>query len=283
VSDPWRSYRMPAAGERLREYREPLPNPQGAEVLVRITASGVCHSDLHIWEGFFDLGGGRKLDLAKTTPVPHTLGHEIAGEVIALGPDVQSARPGDRCIVYPWIGCGECGNCKAGLEHICTGSAPALGIRTRGGFSTHVLVPHERYLVDGGTIPQELACTFACSGLTAFTALKKAAAGPDAPLLIVGAGGVGLSAVRMASTFHGLAPIVADIDPAKRDAALKSGASLALDPADPQAIKQLHGATGGGVAAAVDFVGVPQTVSFAIQAVRRGGRIVVVGLMGGSL
>ena len=117
MNDRWRSYRMPAAGERLREYREPLPDLESTEVLVRVTASGVCHSDLHIWEGFFDMGGGRKLDLAKTTPVPHTLGHEIAGEVIAVGPNVQSARPGDRRIVYPWIGCGECGNCKAGLEH----------------------------------------------------------------------------------------------------------------------------------------------------------------------
>ena len=280
--DPWRSYRMPGIGEALREYREPLPQPQGNEVLLRVTSCGVCHSDLHIWEGFFDLGGGRKLDFAPNLTLPHTLGHEIAGEVVAVGPEVRDLEAGQRRVVFPWIGCGHCATCAAGQEHLC--AAPrTLGTRQRGGFSTHVVVPHERYLVDFGSLPETLACTYACSGLTAFSALKKAApVSATAPLLIIGAGGVGLAAVRLASSVHGVAPVVADIDPAKREAAMAAGAAQVLDPRDPQALAQLMDGT-GGVAAVVDFVGAPATVGFAVQAARRGGRIVVVGLFGGAL
>lgn len=280
MSDPWRSYRMPAAGERLREYSQPLPQPQGTEVLVRITASGVCHSDVHFWDGFFDMGNGKRSDLTRGMPLPLTLGHEIFGEVIAVGAAVRGVKPGDRRIVYPWIGCRECDNCRAGQEQVCTGrSPPILGLRANGGFSTHVVVPHERYLVDAGDIDEKIACTFACSGITAFGALKKARPGQ---LLIVGAGGVGLAAVRMASDFFGIAPLVADIDPTKREAALQAGATGVFDPNDPSAIKELLAAT-GGVASAIDFVGAPSSVSFAMQAVRRGGTLVVVGLFGGSL
>lgn len=280
MADPWRSYRMPAAGERLREYREPLPQPQGAEVLVRITASGVCHSDVHFWDGFFDLGNGRKADLTRNMPLPLTLGHEIFGEVVATGPDARSAKPGDRRIVYPWIGCGECDNCRAGREELCTGATKILGLRRNGGFSTHVLVPHERFLVDAGNIPDTVACTFACSGLTAFSALKKA---QDGPLMIVGAGGVGLAAVKMASSFFGVAPLVADIDAGKREAALAEGAKQVFDPRDADAAKQVIKASGGGVATAIDFVGSPASTGFAMQAVRRGGSVIVVGLFGGSM
>lgn len=284
MNDAWRSYRMPAPGAALREYREPLPQPTGAEVLLRVTACGVCHSDLHIWEGFFDLGGGRKMDFSPNLTLPHTLGHEIAGEVIAVGPDVRDARPGDRRLVFPWIGCGECANCNAGEEQLCSGRPRTLGTRRPGGFSTHVLVPHDRYLIDFSGLPEPLACTYACSGLTAYSALKKAApVSAKAPLFIIGAGGVGLAAVRLARSLYDVAPIVADIDPLKRAAAIDAGAALAIDPAAPDALQQLQSASDGGPAATVDFVGAPATVGFAMQAARRGGRIVVVGLFGGSL
>lgn len=280
MTDPWRSYRMPAPGQPLREYREPLPQPRGHEVLLRITASGVCHTDLHIWEGFFDLGGGRRLDYAPNQ-IPHTLGHEIVGEVVAMGSEVQGLRLGDLRLVYPWIGCGECGNCRAGEEQACTGRSHTLGMRSLGGFSTHVVVPHDRYLIDFAGIPAALACTYACSGLTAFSALKKVVPARG-PLLIIGAGGVGLSAICLAQSVTGAAPIVADIDPVKRETALQQGAAQAIDPADPAAVKQLVDNT-GGVAAVVDCVGAPSTLGLALHAVRRAGQIVMVGMFGGSL
>lgn len=281
MADPWRSYRMPAAGEPLQEYREPLPVPQGSEVLLRIEASGVCHSDVHFADGYFDMGGGRKADLTRGMPLPLALGHEIYGEVVATGPEAREAKPGQMRIAYPWIGCGECANCRAGDEHLCTGSTRILGLRRQGGFSTHVVVPHERYLVDAGSIPAEVACTFACSGLTAFGALKKAA--PPGPLVIVGAGGVGLAAVKMAASFFGNAPIVVDIDATRREAALAEGARQAIDPNAQGAAKEVVAATDGGAATVIDFVGAPATLGFDMQAIRRGGRIIVVGLFGGSL
>jgi D-arabinose 1-dehydrogenase-like Zn-dependent alcohol dehydrogenase len=139
-----RSFVMTGFGEPLREYRAPRPEPTGSEVLLKVDACGVCHSDLHMWEGFFDLGQGRQLDLRPSIALPRALGHEIAGTVVAVGPDVRDARPGDRRVVFPWIGCGQCARCAAGEEHLCAAQRN-LGTRRDGGFGSHVLVPHERY------------------------------------------------------------------------------------------------------------------------------------------
>src|SRR6185436_13646502 len=103
---------------KLNSYAD--PKPQGEEVIVRIQSSGVCHSDLHIWEGYFDLGGGKKLEMAaRGLKLPHTLGHEIAGEVAAIGPNVKRAKVGQRYVVFPWIGCGTCSFCQADEELLC--------------------------------------------------------------------------------------------------------------------------------------------------------------------
>jgi D-arabinose 1-dehydrogenase-like Zn-dependent alcohol dehydrogenase len=277
-----RSFTMTGFGEPLSERISRQPEPTGSEVLLKVNACGVCHSDLHIWEGHFDLGGGRQLDIRQGIGLPRTLGHEIAGTVVAVGADVQDVRPGDRRVVYPWIGCGECARCQAGEEQVCANQRN-LGTRRDGGFSTHVLVPHERYLVDFGKLREELACTYACSGLTAYSALNKALPlGEKDPLVIIGAGGVGLSAINLAHSVHGIAPVVAEIDRSKWEAALAAGASQVLDPRDADAVKQLMGAT-GGVAAVLDFVGAPSSVGFAMQTLRRGGRLVIVGLMGGAI
>ncbi|HEV8315353.1 MAG TPA: alcohol dehydrogenase [Burkholderiaceae bacterium] len=277
-----RSFVMTGFGEPLREHSAPRPEPTGSEVLLKVDACGVCHSDLHMWEGFFDLGQGRQLDLRPSIALPRALGHEIAGTVVAVGPDVRDARPGDRRVVFPWIGCGQCARCAAGEEHLCAAQRN-LGTRRDGGFGSHVLVPHERYLIDFGSVREELACTYACSGLTAFSALNKATPlGPRDPLVIIGAGGLGLQAIGLARSVHGMAPIVAEIDRTKWDAALAAGAAQVLDPRDGEAVKRLVGET-GGAAAAVDFVGAPSSVGFAMQTLRRGGRLVIVGLMGGSI
>jgi alcohol dehydrogenase/propanol-preferring alcohol dehydrogenase len=282
VSRTMRSYAMQGFGEPLVERIEAAPAPTGSEVLMRVDACGVCHSDLHIWEGGFDLGGGKRLDFRPFVTLPHTLGHEIAGTVIACGPEAQGVAAGERRVVYPWIGCGRCARCTEGDEHLCAAPA-ALGTRRRGGFSDTVLVPHARYLFDFAGVREEFACTCACSGLTAFSALKKAAPqSGGAPLLIVGAGGVGLAAIRLACSVHGVAPIVAEVDRNKWDAARAAGASRLVDPHDTDAVKALMDES-GGVAAAIDFVGAPASASFAMGMLRKGGRLVLVGLFGGSI
>jgi D-arabinose 1-dehydrogenase-like Zn-dependent alcohol dehydrogenase len=214
---------------------------------------------------------------------PRTLGHEIAGTVIAFGPDAQDVHIGRRCVAFPWIGCGHCALCTAGKEHLCPAGVN-LGVARDGGFATHVVVPHPRYLVDYAPLAEEQACTYACSGLTAYSALKKLAplhAGD--PLLVIGAGGVGLSGVRLARHLFETAPIVvAEVDRGKWDLARAAGANDVIDPAADGALKALLKATGGGVAAAVDFVGAGASFAFGLGALRKEGRLVAVGLLGGS-
>jgi D-arabinose 1-dehydrogenase-like Zn-dependent alcohol dehydrogenase len=279
------SYRIGTFGAPLERQTDPDPTPRGSEVIVRVTACGVCHSDVHLADGYFDLGNGRKVDLAKSVKPPRTLGHEIVGEVIAVGPGVKAseARVGDRRVVYPWIGCQQCPICAAGEEHLC--NAPkALGVNADGGYATHVVVPGPQYLFDYDGLDDAFACTYACSGLTAFGALKKAreALRSGGELLIIGAGGVGLSGVRMAEAVTGVKPIVADIDQAKWAAARTAGAKDTIDPSNADAVKALMRATNGGPAAAIDFVGAASSFTFGFNAIRKGGRLIVVGLFGGA-
>ena len=108
---------------------------------MRVTYCGVCHSDVHLQDGYFDLGGDRKADLSAGHSLPFTMGHEIQGEVAALGPDVKDVHLGERFVVYPWIGCGDCEVCQTGEEQLC-GAPRVLGVNRAGGYSDHVLVPH---------------------------------------------------------------------------------------------------------------------------------------------
>ncbi|HYD70085.1 alcohol dehydrogenase [Azospirillum sp.] len=278
-----RSFRLTQFAAPLQEMLEPTPVPTGTEVLLAVRACGVCHSDIHIAEGHFDLGGGQKMDLSKGIALPRTLGHEIAGTVVAAGPEAEGVAPGDERVVFPWIGCGTCSLCLRGEEHLCP-QTQTLGTTRDGGFSTYVLVPHPRYLFDTSPLPLSFAATLACSGLTAYSALGKAGTVSEQdPVLIIGAGGVGLAAVSIARARFGVGPVVADIDPAKRAAALEAGASAALDPNDKDARKALLKSTGGGVAAVVDFVGAQATVEYGLSVVRKGGRVIVVGLFGGAV
>jgi D-arabinose 1-dehydrogenase-like Zn-dependent alcohol dehydrogenase len=277
-----RSLRLTAFGAALQPGSNPAPVPAGSELLLRVSACGVCHSDLHLADGYFDLGNGQRLDIARSTPLPLTLGHEIAGDVVAVGPATDPSLVGQRRVVYPWIGCGECALCQRGAEHLCN-KPRALGINRAGGYSNYVLVPHARYLFDFSPLHDAFAATLACSGLTAFSALRKAAPiSAEEPLLIVGAGGVGQAGLAIAKAVFGVAPVVADIDPAKRAAALAAGAGEALDPADAESRKRLMKQTGGGFAAAIDFVGATASIELAMAMVRKGGKVIVVGLFGGS-
>ena len=174
---------------------------------MRFGSFGLCHSDLHLHlhlhlhDGYFDLGNGNKLDLCRGIAPPRVLGHEIAGTVVAVGPDASGVMVGDRRVVQPWIGCAACGPCRGGHEELCM--APrALGVNRDGGFADHVRVPHPRYLFAYDPLPEDRACACACSGLTAYAALKKCAPlGAADALLMIGAGGGGLSGVRMAASW----------------------------------------------------------------------------------
>jgi alcohol dehydrogenase/propanol-preferring alcohol dehydrogenase len=276
------SYQVQEFGKPLARVLRETPQPHGTEVVVRIGACGVCHSDVHLHDGYFDLGGGNRLDMSRALAPPRTLGHEIAGTVVAFGPQAQGVKVGDRRVVYPWIGCGQCTLCAGGSEELCNKPA-ALGIHRDGGFADHVVVPHPRALLEFDPLPEDQAATLACSGLTAYGALKKAGTiGPNHPLMIIGAGGVGLAGIRLAKQMFGVAPIVVELDKSKWDVAREAGAGELIDPTADGAAKALVKATGGGVAAAVDFVGAASTFAFGFGALRKAGRLICVGLFGGN-
>jgi alcohol dehydrogenase, propanol-preferring len=269
-----------AYGAPLCETVVDCPQPQGSEVLVRIERCGVCHSDLHVQDGFFKLAADKKLDISAGRTLPFTLGHEIAGVVESAGPQATIA-PGRKVAVYPWIGCGECRACRHGDENLCT-EARHLGIAVDGGYASHVVVPHQRYLLDYAPLSPSLAGALMCSGLTAYAALKRLGerAGRG-PILLVGLGGVGMMGLALARAMYPAAPLVADIDAGKRSAALAAGAGAAFDPADPAARKAVLAAT-GGVYAACDFVGSDSSLNFAVGTLAKGGKVVVTGLLGGG-
>lgn len=273
------SYQTAAPGAPLQRVETDTPAPQGSEVLLKMVACGVCHSDIHLHDGEFNLGNDKKLEVGRSGLV---LGHEIFGEVVAVGPDASEVNVGDRRVVFPWIGCGECASCRRGDEHLCT-PGRGLGTMAQGGFADHVMVPHSRYLFDKGAVADSLASTYACSGLTAYSALKKVGAmvaGDE--LVLVGAGGVGMMALQVALA-QGLQPIVVDIDDNKLAAAKELGAKAVYNSADKASVKAIKSASNGGAFAVIDFVGAEASVNFGLGCLRKGGKLIIVGLYGGAL
>jgi alcohol dehydrogenase, propanol-preferring len=258
------------------------PKPQAGEVLVRIERCGLCHSDLHIQDGYADLGGGKKLDTTRGMTLPFTLGHEIAGVVDEVGPDVSKDLIGHKKAVFPWIGCGHCRYCNNGDENLCV-KQRFLGASIDGGFATHVLVPDAKYLLDYDPLPVNQAATLMCSGVTAYGALKRLADRPrQRNLLLIGLGGVGMMGLSFAQAMFKQNITVADLSPAARETALKNGAAVAYDPAEPEVIRRILKESEGGFDGVVDFAGNEKSIAFAVATVARGGKIAVSGLMGGN-
>jgi len=278
-----RSFQVCQCGAPLQMNEREAPKPEGTQVLLKMLAAGVCHSDLHIWDGYYEIGGGKKLMLAdRGIKLPLTMGHENVGEVIALGPDAKGVKVGDVRLVNPWMGCGTCKVCRRGDENLCL-KPQNVGVFSQGGYATHMLTPHPRHLFDIGDLKPEQAAPLACSGVTAFSALKKVPTLQDEAVVIIGAGGVGLMGVTLAKKMGAKDIIIVDIDAAKRDAALKAGASKAIDGGAADAVAQIQAATGGGAWGAVDFVGSGATVNLAVNSLIKGGTVVVVGLYGGDV
>ncbi|MEH6753390.1 MAG: alcohol dehydrogenase [Alphaproteobacteria bacterium] len=280
-----KSYQLVAANAPLELVETETPEPQGTEVLVRVTACGVCHSDLHFWHGFYDLGDGTKMTLEdRNIALPFTMGHEPVGEVVAYGPDVETdVKIGETRLVFPWTGCGDCARCDEGNEQDCADVAP-LGVRRPGGYADHIIVPHPRYLVDIEGVDPHYACTLACAGVTAFSALKKAKAlAADDKLVIIGAGGVGLTGVGIATEYIANEKIVVDLDEEKLAAAREAGADHTINPKREDASARVAELTVAGAGAVVDFVGSTETVTFGMEVLRRGGSYILVGLYGGRI
>jgi alcohol dehydrogenase len=258
------------------------PRPVAREVLVRIERCGLCHSDLHIQDGYADLGGGKKLDTTRGMTLPFTLGHEIAGVVEEVGPEVPKDLIGAKRAVFPWIGCGQCRDCLQGDENLCA-KQRFLGVTIDGGFATHVLVPDVKYLLEYDPLPVNQAATLMCSGVTAYGALKRLVDRPrQRNLLLIGLGGVGMMGLAFAQAMFKQPITVADLSAAARETALKNGAAFAYDPSEPEVSRRIIKETEGGFDEIVDFAGNEKSMAFAVSVLARGGKIVVSGLMGGN-
>ena len=274
---------LPGFRQDLVAFDKPVPTLMGSEVLLKVLAAGVCHSDLHMWEGGIDLGNNESISFASRFKFPHTMGHETSGEVLALGPDASGIAVGDKCLICSWIGCGECAFCKEGEEHLCTASK-FLGVNRDGGYADHIVVPHARYLIDLKGLDPVSAAPLACSGLTTFSALKKA--GPRLlrePIVVIGAGGLGLMGLNILAIMGGKGAVVVEIDASKRQAALDCGALAAIDPAAPDADQQIRQAVGGAIHFVLDLVGSGETAALGFRLLDRGGKMVIVGLFGGAM
>ena len=278
------SYDVCECGAPLQRTERETPTPKGAEDVLRVIAAGVCHSDLHIWDGCYDIGGGQKLRLQdRGVKLPLTMGHENVGEIVAKGPDAKGVSVGDVRLIHPWMGCGECVVCRRGEENLCVKPC-SVGIHRGGGFATHLMVPHPRYLFDIGSLAPERAAPLACSGVTAYGALKKVSDTlRDEPVVMIGAGGVGLMALALHGKMGGKSTVVVDIDPAKRAAAKAAGAGVVIDGSAKDVLDQVRAATGGGAWSVIDFVGAGATVKLGVDATIKGGKVVVVGLFGGDV
>jgi propanol-preferring alcohol dehydrogenase len=258
------------AWERPAEVREvPKPVPGAGEVLLRVTGAGLCHSDLHLmhWPA-----GTLGYEL------PFTLGHEVAGEVVALGDGVDGIDVGESVLVYgPW-GCGRCPRCSRGEEHLCERRslrrASGCGLGRDGGLAEYVVLPSPRLAVPIGDLDPVAAAPLADAGLTPYHAVKRALRdlSPGSAAVVIGVGGLGHVAVQLLRALSGCRVVAIDRRQEALEMALEAGADVALrsDELDSQDVRR---AAGGRGAALV----------IAAACVAPGGHVAILGVGGGTL
>lgn len=247
----------------------PVPTIGAHEVLVRVRAAGICHSDVHYRAG-----------RSRVEPLPLTLGHEVAGDVVAVGSAVTTRAPGDRVCLHYLVICGACEQCKAGREQFCP-TGLMLGHFTDGGWAEYIAVPERNAVLLPGPVSYEHGAVMMCSSSTSLHALRKGRCAPGDRVLIVGAGGLGMSAIQIARELGASQIIAADRDPGKLALAQELGAvplnTTGMSPlAAADAVRALTDQR--GVDVAIELVGHSDTVQLALKSVAPLGRAVVVGL-----
>ena len=285
-----KAMRLVAEGRPLQEMSVDLPPVSGRSAIVKVRAEGVCHSDLTVISGAYDLGEGRKLTTTGGGALlPFTPGHEIAGTVEAVGTDSEGAalKPGDSVVVYPWIGCGQCKRCGLGRENQCEGAQRFLGFMRDGGYAEYVFVPDVRYLVKTEGLGAPQAAPLACAGITALSSIRKCQLQPNDLLLLIGAGGVGSTAIQIAKKTTKARVAVADVDDSRLEQSSKLGADHVFNTAridTKELVSELRKVNNGkGPDAVVDYVGSPRTASLAFRLLGHEGKLVLVGLVGGAM
>jgi 2-desacetyl-2-hydroxyethyl bacteriochlorophyllide A dehydrogenase len=266
-----KAIRLVAVGKPLEMQDVPVPRLGETEVLVRVKAAGICHSDAHYRSGVSPAG-----------PLPLTLGHEVAGVVDKIGSQVRSFRIGDRVCVHYLATCGDCSYCRAGNEQFCA-AGQMIGKHRDGGYAEYLAMPARSLVPLPKEIPFEHGAVLMCSTATSFHALRKAQLRPGETVAVFGAGGVGLSAIQLSKALGASSTYAVDINKRKLDLAEKYGAvPVNASSSDPVTeIKKLT--KGRGVDVAMELVGLPQTARQAVLSVATLGRAVMVGLTDKSI
>jgi len=266
VPETMRAARYHGPGDSLRLEEVPIPQPGAGEALVRVRAAGVCHTELHFLSGVLNLG-----------VAPVTLGHEMAGEVAKVGPGVNSVRPGDRVIVYYYLGCGACHWCRTGQENLCDALVAEYGFVSDGGLAEYVKVPARNLVKLPVSLSFEEAATLGCSATTAIHAAGLARLGPGDVALVYGFGGVGAALVQYCD-LAGARVIAVGRSPAKLQLARDLGAEAAIDAGRedvPARVRELTGGQGADVV--FELVGTAESMPKAVASLRKRGRLVFIG------
>jgi len=261
-----KAVRLTAIGQPLALQEVPLPTYSHGEVLVRIRAAGICHSDAHYRAGVSPVG-----------PLPQTLGHEIAGVVEAVGPGVTRVRPGDRVCLHYLVTCGQCYHCNRGQEQFCV-HGQMLGKHRDGGYAEYIAVPERGVVALPDEIPFEHAAIMMCSSATSFHALRKGRLAAGETVAVFGAGGLGMSAIQLARGLGAAAVYAVDINPGKLTLAERFGA-VPVNAAAADPVAEIRRLTNGrGVDVALELIGLPITMRQAVQALGIQGRAVLAGI-----
>ena len=261
-----RAVRLIEPGHSLRMREVAVPRIGERDILVRVRAAGICHSDAHYRAG-----------RSPVHPLPLTLGHEVAGVVEAAGPQVSGVGVGDRVCLHYNIACGDCRHCSSGNEQFC-GTGLMLGHYTDGGWAEHIAVPARNALPLPEEIPFAAGATLMCASATSFHALRKSRLRAGETAAVFGVGGLGLSAVQLARAFGALTVYAVDINEEKLALASRYGAvpvnALALDP-----VSEILRLTGGrGVDVCLEVIGLARTMRQAVRSLGAMGRAVIVGI-----
>lgn len=261
-----KAVRLTGIGKPLELQEVPLPHPGERDVLVRVKAAGICHSDVHYRAGVSPVG-----------PLPQTMGHEIAGIVEEIGSQVISPKIGDRVCIHYQLSCGDCYYCTSGNEQFCK-HGMMIGKHCDGGYAEYIAVPARNTIFLPEEIPFEQGAVLMCSSATSFHALRKARLKTGETVAIFGAGGLGISAIQLARLFGALEIYSVDINKDRLKLAEKFGA-IPINPTEEDPVASIYRQTNKrGVDVALEVIGLPETMRQAVQSLAVFGRAVLVGI-----
>ena len=266
-----RAVRLTQIGKPLQQVDASIPEIGSSDVLIRVAACGICHSDEHYRAG-----------ISRIERLPVTLGHEIAGRIEKVGADVKHVTPGDRVCVHYLAHCGTCGFCVRGLEQFCR-TGKMIGKHRDGGYAEFIKVPGRNAFVLPDQIPFEIGAIMMCSSATVLHALNKTRLKPGESIAIFGFGGLGFSALQLARAFECDQIYVVEINPAKL-ASIEMLGAVAIDANKGNPVEQIANATNGkGVDVSLELIGSTKTMRQAVQCLGVLGRAGLVGLTAESM